>query len=134
MHPTGFSYCFFPGFLAIFTLLSSNNNNNNNNASDQCSFSNHRPLLCVIILFALQMCENTMGQKYMPRKSWAMFYDLSTLPKLHPAKSTSELFYVWKSIYIYYIIYLLLIIFVIYYYYYIKMFFQHTYESISSFY
>ena len=28
-HPTGFSICFFPGFLAIFTLLSSNNNNNN---------------------------------------------------------------------------------------------------------
>merc|ERR1719154_450452 len=27
-HPTGFSFCFFPGFLAIFTLLSSSNNNN----------------------------------------------------------------------------------------------------------
>ena len=25
MHPTGFSFCFFPGFLAVFTLLSSNN-------------------------------------------------------------------------------------------------------------
>ena len=30
VHPTGFSFCFFPGVLAIFTLLSSNNNNNNN--------------------------------------------------------------------------------------------------------
>ena len=28
VHPIGFSFCFFPGFLAIFTLLSSNNNNN----------------------------------------------------------------------------------------------------------
>ena len=27
VHPTRFSFCFFPGFLAIFTLLSSNNNN-----------------------------------------------------------------------------------------------------------
>ena len=27
VHPTGFSFCFFPGFLAIFSLLSSNNNN-----------------------------------------------------------------------------------------------------------
>ena len=27
VHPTGFSFYFFPGFLAIFTLLSSNNNN-----------------------------------------------------------------------------------------------------------
>jgi len=26
-HPTGFSFYFFPGFLAIFILLSSNNNN-----------------------------------------------------------------------------------------------------------
>ena len=25
VHPTGFSFCFFPGFLAIFILLSSNN-------------------------------------------------------------------------------------------------------------
>ena len=27
VHPTGFSFCFFTGFLAFFTLLSSNNNN-----------------------------------------------------------------------------------------------------------
>ena len=27
-HSTGFSFCFFPVFLAIFTLLSSNNSNN----------------------------------------------------------------------------------------------------------
>ena len=27
VHPTGFSFCFFPGFLAIFILLSSSNNN-----------------------------------------------------------------------------------------------------------
>ena len=27
VHPTRFSFCFFPGFLAIFILLSSNNNN-----------------------------------------------------------------------------------------------------------
>ena len=27
VHPTGFSFCFFPGFLAIYILLSSNNNN-----------------------------------------------------------------------------------------------------------
>ena len=27
VHPTGFSFCFFSGFLAIFTLISSNNNN-----------------------------------------------------------------------------------------------------------
>ena len=27
VHPTRFSFCFFPGFLAIFTLLSLNNNN-----------------------------------------------------------------------------------------------------------
>ena len=28
VHPTGFSFCFFPGFLVIFIILSSNNNNN----------------------------------------------------------------------------------------------------------
>ena len=28
VYPTGFSFCFFPGFVAIFTLLSSINNNN----------------------------------------------------------------------------------------------------------
>ena len=28
VHPTGFSFCFFPGFLAIFILLSWNNSNN----------------------------------------------------------------------------------------------------------
>ena len=27
MHPTGFPFCFFPDFLAIFILLSSNSNN-----------------------------------------------------------------------------------------------------------
>ena len=27
MHPTGFFFCFFPGFFAIFILLPSNNNN-----------------------------------------------------------------------------------------------------------
>ena len=31
VHPTGFFFCLFPDFLAIFTLLSPNNNNNNNN-------------------------------------------------------------------------------------------------------
>ena len=29
VHPTGFSFFFFPGFLAIFIFLSLNNNNNN---------------------------------------------------------------------------------------------------------
>ena len=29
VHPTGFSFCFFPDFHAIFILFSSNNNNNN---------------------------------------------------------------------------------------------------------
>jgi len=28
VHPTGFFFCFFPGLLTIFILLSSNNNNN----------------------------------------------------------------------------------------------------------
>ena len=27
VHPTGFSFCFFPGFLAIFIMFSLNNNN-----------------------------------------------------------------------------------------------------------
>ena len=33
VHPTEFSFCFFPGFLVIFTLLSSNNSINNNSIS-----------------------------------------------------------------------------------------------------
>ena len=36
--PTGFSFCFFPGFLAIFSFLSSNDNN--------------RPSLCINISYA----------------------------------------------------------------------------------
>ena len=37
VHPTRFSFCIFPGFLAIFTLLSSNNSNRKNNIHCQCA-------------------------------------------------------------------------------------------------
>ena len=39
VHPTGFSFCMFPGFLAIFTLLWSNNN------KDESEMDFCRPLL-----------------------------------------------------------------------------------------
>ena len=48
MNLTGFSFCFFPGFLAIFILSSNNNNNNNNillqlrNPPDNFSFATVR--------------------------------------------------------------------------------------------
>ena len=44
VHPIGFCFCFFSGFLAIFILLSSNNNNNANCArilSQNCTFLLH---------------------------------------------------------------------------------------------
>ena len=56
VHPTGFCFCLFPGFLAIFILLSSNNNNNN---GDVIGLICHRKIstvtsphfLCVLYFF-----------------------------------------------------------------------------------
>ena len=60
-HPTGFSFCFFPGFLAIFTRLSSNNNNIiwYNYAWQLCSARYLCQCACVCLL-GLQILVSTL--------------------------------------------------------------------------